>query len=123
MNTVGRVVLIFAVAAFGVLLATRLMRLAREDPTIEGRQAASLYNPVHAGESLPDGFRHVLPRDAIRPIYDPQFVPAAEAGWHEQALVIGLEINGDTRAYPVSALNRREIVNDHVGRTPVLVTW
>jgi hypothetical protein len=123
MRTAGRIVLIGAVAIFGILLATRLTRLAREDPAIEGRQATSLYNPVHAGETLPTGFRDLLPRDAIRPIYDPQFVPAAEAGWHEQALVIGLEINGDSRAYPVSALNRREIVNDHVGKTPVLVTW
>jgi hypothetical protein len=123
MNTIGRVVLIVAVATVGVILATRLTRLAREDPSIEGRNPTSLYNPVHAGEVLPQGFRDLLPRDAILPIYDPQFVPAAESGWHEKALVIGLEINGDTRAYPVSALNRREIVNDHVGRTPVLVTW
>jgi hypothetical protein len=123
MRTAGRIVLIGAVVIFGVLLATRLTRLASEDPAIEGRRPTSLYNPVHAGEALPTGFRDLLPRDAIRPIYDPQFVPAAEAGWHEQALVIGLEIDGDSRAYPVSALNRREIVNDHVGKTPVLVTW
>jgi hypothetical protein len=123
MRSVGRIVLVGAVVVFGVLLATRLAPPAREDPSIEGRLPTSLYNPVHAGEAVPTGFRDLLPRDAIRPIYDPQFVPAADAGWHEQALVIGLEINGDSRAYPVSALNRREIVNDHVGRTPVLVTW
>jgi hypothetical protein len=123
MRAIGRVALIGAVAIASVLLASRLLRIATEDPAIEGRTPTSLYNPVHAGEELPSGFRDLLPRDAIRPIYDPQFVPADEAGWHEQALVIGLEINGDTRAYPVSALNRREIVNDHVGKTPVLVTW
>jgi hypothetical protein len=122
-NTVGRIILIIAVTAAGVIVASRLLRAANENPAIEGREPNSLYNPVHAGETLPDGFRGVLPRDAIRPIYDPQFVSASEAGWNDQALVVGLEINGDARAYPVSALNRREIVNDHVGKTPVLVTW
>lgn len=31
------------------------------------------YDPVRAGEALPSGFRQVLPRDAILPIYDPAF--------------------------------------------------
>jgi hypothetical protein len=123
MSMIGRFALIIGVVILGAVLASRLVRTTGEDSAIEGRSPSSLYNPVHAGEGLPDGFRDLLPRDAIRPIYDPQFVPADEAGWHEHSLVIGLEINGDTRAYPVSALNCREIVNDHVGRTPVLVTW
>ena len=36
---------------------------------------------------------------------------------------MGLVINGDDRAYPVTTLNRRKMVNDTVGGTPVLVTW
>ena len=38
-------------------------------------------------------------------------------------LVIGLELDGDAKAYPVSFLNRREMVIDWIGGTPVLVTW
>ena len=116
-------VLIFVVGALGVVLASQVTRVGHENPAIEGRNPGSLYNPVHAGEELPDGFRNVLSRDAILPIYDPQFVSASEVRWDDRSLVIGLEIDGDARVYPVSFLNRREIVNDHVGKTPVLVTW
>ena len=123
MNTAARALLVFAIGALGIFVASSLLRIGSENPAIEGRDSGSLYNPVHAGEALPEGFRGVLPRDAIPPIYDPQFVAASDARWDDRSLVVGLEINGDARAYPVSFLNRREIVNDHVGRTPVLVTW
>jgi hypothetical protein len=38
-------------------------------------------------------------------------------------MVMGLEINGDARAYPTGMLRAREMVNDEVGGTPVLVSW
>jgi hypothetical protein len=116
-------VFVFLVAAVGISGASWLLRFGSEQQAIEGRKAGSLYNPVHAGEELPRGFRQLLARDAIRPIYEPEFVSASESGWDDRSLVVGLEIDGDARAYPVSFLNRREIVNDHVGKTPVLVTW
>ncbi len=84
---------------------------------------AGVYNPVLAGESLPDGFRQVLPRDAIAPVYDPTFVAGREAGWPDEAQVIGVEIDGDAKAYPVSFLNGREMVVDELAGIPILVTW
>ena len=81
------------------------------------------YDPVDAGEPLPEGFRQLLPRDAITPVYNPTFVAAEEAGWSGETLVIGVEIDGDARAYPVSFLNRREMVVDRIAGIPVLVTW
>ena len=65
----------------------------------------------------------LLPRDGIRPIYDPQFVPADESSFDDEELVMGVAINGDARAYPVGLLTRREMVNDTIGGTPVLVSW
>jgi len=65
----------------------------------------------------------LLPRDGIRPIYDPNFVEASSVDLNPDELVMGLEINGDTRAYPVGILRHREMVNDIVGGSPVLVTW
>ena len=62
-------------------------------------------------------------RDRIRPIYDPVFLSAQEADLKDWELVIGLSINGESKAYPVGILNSREIVNDVVGEVPVLVTW
>lgn len=82
-----------------------------------------VYNPVRAGEPTPSGFRQLLARDAILPVYNPTFVSAAAVDWDDATLVIGLEIEGDARAYPVSFLNRREMVNDDVGGEPVLVSW
>ena len=119
----ARPVLIFVAAAVGVLFGSWLLDARAGSSGVEGEDLGTLYNPVRSGEPTPKGFRELLPRDAILPIYDPEFVPAADVDWHDMSLVIGLAIDGDAKAYPVSFLNRREIVNDHVGKTPVLVTW
>lgn len=74
-------------------------------------------------DSVISNFVQLLPRDAIRPIYEPGFIPPDEADLREEALVIGVSINGDSRAYPISILRRREMVNDTVGGRPILVTW
>lgn len=82
-----------------------------------------VYDPVRAGEATPSGFRQVLPRDAIRPVYNPTFTSAGESEWEEETLVIGLSVGEESKAYPVSFLNRREMVIDWIGGTPVLVSW
>lgn len=84
---------------------------------------AGVYNPVLAGEALPDGFRQILPRDAIAPVYDPTFVNGRDIGWSEDAQVIGVAIDGEAKAYPVSFLNGREMVVDEIAGIPILVTW
>lgn len=61
--------------------------------------------------------------DAIPPIYDPRFVPASESDLPDDELVIGLTVNGDSRAYPAGILYHRELVNDTVGGVPTLITW
>lgn len=82
-----------------------------------------LYNPVWAGEPLPDGYRPVIARDGIRPVYRPLFVGADNSGWPDDELIIGVEIDGDARAYPVGFLTRREIVVDMHRGIPTFVTW
>ena len=67
--------------------------------------------------------RQSIPKDAIRPVYDPTFLTAPEVILSSDDLVIGLTINGDSRAYPISVLERREMVNDVVGGVPILATW
>ena len=62
-------------------------------------------------------------RDDIPPVYAPQFVAAADADLPDDALIIGLAVNGAARAYPLGILYRRELVNDVVGGVPVLVSW
>ena len=67
----------------------------------------------------------LLPRDAIPAINNPQFVQGAEADtlYHVDELVLGVEIDGDARAYSIPFLSGHEIVNDEVGGVPIAVTW
>ncbi len=61
--------------------------------------------------------------DIIRPIYDPEFVPAAEAPYGDSELVLGIAIGDEAKAYSITVLNFRELVNDELGGIPILVTW
>ena len=92
-------------------------------PSTTTTSPVSPYDPVAAGETLPEGYRELLPRDAIRPVYRPSFVRAADVAWNAEALVIGVVIDGEARAYPVSYLNSREMVVDRLAGIPILVTW
>ena len=67
----------------------------------------------------------LLPPDAIPAISDPSFVSAEEADdqYEHDELVLGVEIDGDARAYSIPLLSRHEIVNDVVGGKPIAVTW
>lgn len=89
----------------------------------------------------------LLPFDAIPAVLDPVFISADEADAKlaemsekrfqrnadqallkgelgpDDALVLGVSINGDSRAYYIPTLSRVEIVNDTVGGQPLAVTW
>ena len=67
----------------------------------------------------------VLAKDAIPAIRSPEFVDAAgaEEWMNADEPIIGVEIDGDARAYPVAMLSRHEIVNDTVGGVPIAATW
>ena len=66
-----------------------------------------------------------VPRDGIPPIDDPKVTtPEAANEWlGDEEPVISLEINGETRAYPLQILTWHEIVNDVVAGVPVAVTF
>lgn len=64
------------------------------------------------------------PKDGIPSIDDPVFIPVSQStNLDDKEPVIGLEINGDARAYPLRVLMWHEIVNDTVGQRPVTVTY
>jgi Protein of unknown function (DUF3179) len=65
------------------------------------------------------------PPDGIPSIDNPKFVSVEEADKFLQDgdQVVGLNINGDIRAYPLQILVWHEIVNDNVGGVPVAVTY
>jgi Protein of unknown function (DUF3179) len=65
------------------------------------------------------------PPDGIPSIDDPKFISiqVADKYLEDSDLVLGLNINGDIRAYPLQILVWHEIVNDNVGGVPVAVTY
>lgn len=63
-------------------------------------------------------------KDGIPPIDDPKFMSVSEiTGIGAQEPVIGLEVNGIARAYPLGILTWHEIVNDRFGDVPVTITY
>ena len=68
-------------------------------------------------------FLPLLPRDAIRPVYEPDFVEASDSPLQEDELVMGVAIQGEAKAYPVTVLRFREMVDDELGGLPILVSW
>ena len=65
------------------------------------------------------------PPDGIPPIDRPKFIDVANPPDYmdDDEPVIGLEVNGDARAYPLAILISHEIVNDVVGDIPVSITY
>lgn len=67
----------------------------------------------------------LLPRDAIPAIDNPTFLSLEDADqvYSPDELVIGVEFEGEARAYSIPLLSRHEIVNDTVGGVKIAVTW
>ena len=89
------------------------------------------------GQQSDDGqqIRHIVPLDqivsggpppdGIPSIDNPKFLSVVDASkfLKDSDLVIGLSLNGETKAYPLQILDWHEIVNDKVGGAPVAVTY
>ena len=64
------------------------------------------------------------PRDGIPAISNPKHVSADQASFlRDSDRVIGIEINGEARAYSIGILNWHEIVNDRIGNQSVAITY
>lgn len=85
---------------------------------------ANLVSEVCAADLRPAEIVTVLPKDAIPAIMSPSFDDGSKASWLRGTdPVVGIEIAGESRAYPVAILSRHEIVNDKIGVIPFAVTW
>jgi len=64
------------------------------------------------------------PRDGIPAIDRPRFTQADDTGWlRPEDRVLGLELGGLAKAYPIRILDWHEIVNDRFGDRPVVVSF
>lgn len=64
-------------------------------------------------------------RQPIRAITTPPTSSAQDADIADNELVIGVEVNGEARAYPINQLTgpSREIINDELGSKAIAATW
>jgi len=76
----------------------------------------------------PKSFNHGIGRDRISSIDDPVFLPAGDArlrdaGIDNDTQVIGVEVEGVAKAYPLFVMSSHEIVNDEFAGEPFAVLW
>ena len=98
-----------------------------------GTTGCSEENPFQFGErelpvcDLPSEFlTSSVPPDAIPSLIEPEMVAIGQAGseyMEDDDRVLGVVVNGQPRAYPISILNHHEIVMDRVEGELVAVTY
>jgi hypothetical protein len=123
---IGLVSRVLGLIGFAVLMTACAQSLSgstgpASDPSVDSSSSRS-----STGERYKDyEIITLLPRDAIAAIDNPRFLSVAEANesYSEDELVIGVDINGDARAYSIPMLSSHEIVNDTVGGVKLSVTW
>ncbi|MCH7730858.1 DUF3179 domain-containing protein, partial [Patescibacteria group bacterium] len=65
-----------------------------------------------------------VPKDAIPPLDFPQYQTVQEAIWiKEDDIILGIDFDGDARAYPTKILNWHEIVNEKIADREIVVTY
>lgn len=115
MVTAGEWLFAFYLAAFGCYILLRFGQFARRLPVqFAGPQ------PHVRREKL----RTVLKRDRFPPLDDPEFLRGSEAeNMAPEERVVGVAVNGQAKAYPMSLMSFHELANDTVGGLPVAVSW
>ena len=68
-------------------------------------------------------FKQIIPRGRIAAIVAPEFVSADKAKVNENSWIMGVELDGQTRAYSLALLNSYEVVNDKIGSTAFAAVW
>ena len=113
-------------------LATEITPMAlsgTEAVTLPAQESATsgTPQPLPTNVRVEDDKEYFIPRmlafDAIYPVYDPIFAGATNAPLDDDELVMGVAIGGEAKAYPVSVLRFREMVDDELAGWPILVTW
>lgn len=93
------------------------------DLPVRNRRVATDVEYNRMADAGENGFPGVIPFDGILPIYEPMFVAANEAMFQDDELVMGVAIGDEAKAYPVTVLHFREMVNDELAGIPILVSW
>lgn len=100
----------------------RLLLWAGED------EGATAWFDMTGSTVDPRRFQYGIGKDTIPSIDAPEFVPPADArlaarGVTGDTRVLGVQIDGVARAYPVNVLDLHEVVNDEFGGRAYAVLW
>ncbi len=110
--------LIFFIAFYGLLAAPVLAQptktLQKAWPDTDFSKHSVDFDTIMSGGP---------PRDGIPSIDQPKFIHVSASDLPGNEPVIGLEVNGVARAYPLRVLTWHEIANDEIGGVPVIVTY
>ena len=87
--------------------------------------ALGVVSTVAFGQSVDNYNPRTVLRRPVRAITNPTIVPVDQAGLSDNELIIGVEIDGHARAYPINMLTgpKREIINDELNGVPIAATW
>ncbi len=109
----------FLVLAAGSILL--LASAACDAKRVGGASKFNLSNCIIPREEILSGGP---PKDGIPALTDPKTVPPAEADYlRPDDKVIGVQIQGEARAYPLRILMWHENANDVLGGRPIAVTY
>ena len=104
----------------GILLGVMIYKIAASAGPDNGFDLSNTILPrdeiLHGGP----------PRDGIPALSDPKMIAAIEADYlTDKDRVVGITLNGQSRAYPIAILNWHEIVNDEIEnkRFAVPIAW
>jgi hypothetical protein len=111
----------------GCAASQRNSRLAAEPEIpqaffVPGQQSTPAPEPK-LPRDLPNAFSQLIPFDGIYPIYEPVFISGQEAPYADEELILGIAWDGVAKAYPISVLRFREMVDDELAGIPTLVTY
>ncbi len=109
-----------------LLLAACAPAVSATAPTLTPTPSVSSDHPLRNPRvEVPEDRRYepLLAFDAIPTIYDPVFAPAAQAPVPDEELVLGISLGGEAKAYPITVLRFREMVNDEIAGIPILASW
>lgn len=118
-----------AAGAVSILVVVIFLRMSI------GPAGSADLGPIALEPSLvePDDLIHAMARDGLKALVDPATMTPEEVLLHNESergkllvssdLVIGLELSGEARAYPLRLLRWHEVVNDALGGRAVAVTY
>lgn len=130
--SIGVAIAIIAVLTITSFSSSETVSISKESENVSSPE--DLEVSVPEGIMITNGQKHIVPldkiksggppKDGIPSIDNPKFVPVSESQFvPDTTFVIGLDINGEKRAYPLFIMVWHEIVNDSVGGVPVAVTY